>query len=81
MWVTHEQSYKLYYNQRGYVQDYYKEHTDACFIMEVHVVADDFPSDTATFAFVNADAVMFLTNVQLKKGTQSLAVSAFSLFS
>jgi len=33
--------------------------------MEVHVVADDFPFDTWAFAFVNADAVMLLTNMQL----------------
>jgi len=39
--------------------------TDAYFIMEVHVVADDFPSDKGAFAFVNADAVMFLTYMQL----------------
>jgi hypothetical protein len=64
LWVTHEQSYKLYYNQRGYVQEE-EEKTDACFIMEVHVAVDDFPSDKGAFAFVNADAVMFLTNVQL----------------
>jgi len=59
--ITHEQSYKLYYNQRGYVQKE-EEKTEACFIMEVH---DDFPSDTGASAFVNADAVMFLTDVQL----------------
>jgi len=64
LWVTHEQSYKLYYNQRVYVQEE-EEKTDAYFIMEVHVVVDDFPSDKGAFAFVNADAVMFLTNVQL----------------
>lgn len=65
LWVTHGQSYKPYYNQRGYVQDYYKETTDSYFIMEVNVVVDDFPSDMGASAFVNADTVMFLTNVQL----------------
>jgi len=45
LWVTHEQSSKVYYNKRGYVQEEEKK-TDACFIMEVHVVADDFPFDT-----------------------------------
>ena len=64
MWVTHKQSYKVYYNQRGYVQEE-EEKTDACFIMEVHVVADDVLSDTGALAFVNADAVMLLTNMQL----------------
>jgi hypothetical protein len=65
LWVTYEQSYKLYYNQRYYVQKGEELKTDACFIMKVLVVADDFPSDTGGFAFVNADAVMFLTNAQL----------------
>lgn len=64
LWVTREQSYKLYYNQRGYVQEE-ESKTDTYFIMEVHVVADDFPSDKGAFAFVNADAVMFLTNMHL----------------
>jgi len=64
LWVTHKQSYKVYYNQRGYVQEE-EEKTDACFIMEVHVVADDVLSDTGALAFVNADAVMLLTNMQL----------------
>lgn len=63
LWVTREQSYEVYYNIRGYVQEE-EEKTDACFIMEMHVIADDVPSDTGALAFVNADAVMLLTNMQ-----------------
>jgi hypothetical protein len=47
-------------------QDNYKEHIDECFITQV-LVADNSPCDTRGLAFVKAvaDAVMFLSNMQL----------------